>query len=115
MAKNKIKLTICRTCIRDNEGEGVFSQIDLVEKAYKERLKEGLFHSAAEIKLQNCFSQCENFHCIEVADQTKTYQLKKISNIEKVESVCDFIKKSKTSGQLEFPEELRDNLLEIKS
>ncbi len=112
MAKSKLKLTICRTCVRDNYGEGIFSNIDLVEKSYKDRLKEGRFGSAAEIALQNCFTECENFHCVQLADEAMGFRLKKISTTEKINEVSDWVKQVKNTGRWDLPETLISHLIE---
>ena len=112
MAKPRLKLTICRTCVRDNYGEGIFSNIDLVEKTYKERLKEGRFGHCAEIALQNCFTECENFHCVQLADEEMGFRLKKISNLDKINEVSQWVKQVKDTGRWDLPEELIPHLIE---
>ena len=112
MSKNKPKLTICRTCVRDNYGEGLFSEIDMVEKAYRERLKTGITGSAAEIVLQNCFTECENFHCVQVENEEAGFRLKKISSIDKIEQVTTWIRDIHSTGRLDLPETLIPNLIE---
>lgn len=112
MSKTKPKVTICRTCVRDNYGEGLFSEIDLVEKAYRERLKTGVTGSAAEIVLQNCFTECENFHCVQVESDAAGFRLKKISSVEKIDQVADWIRDIHRTGRLDLPDNLISNLIE---
>jgi len=112
MSKSKLKLTICRTCIRDNYGEGIFSDIDQVERAYRRGLKDGAFSSSAEVCLQNCFTECENFHCVQVENEQAGFRLKKISTPEKIEEVTRWMKEIQRSGRLDLPDPLIPNLIE---
>lgn len=112
MVKNKIQLTLCRTCVRDNQGEGVFADIETVEKVYRQKLKSGIFGSLASIKLQNCFANCESFHCVQITDHEKGFLLKQISDPEKIESVCEWVKLSKANGTMELNEGLKGHLIE---
>lgn len=112
MSKSNLKLTLCRTCVRDNYGEGIFSNIDMVEKAYRERLKGGLFGSLADIQLQNCFTECENFHCVQVESGNAGFRFKKISSPEKIEQVTQWMKEVRRTGRLDLPDHLIPNLIE---
>src|ERR1700752_2959405 len=80
MSKNKFKVVVCRTCVRDNPGEGPFANPEITEKTYREKLKEGFFRSAAELNLHNCFNYCEQYYCVQVLGPTHGFQLKKISS-----------------------------------
>ncbi len=110
MQKNKLQLTLCATCVRDNYGEGIFATIDNFEKSFREQLKSQNC-SAVEIKHQNCFNSCENYHCVQVSDGQTAHQLKKISNPQKIAEVAGLIKKSQ-HGKLEIPENLKENFIE---
>jgi hypothetical protein len=112
MSQAKQKLTICRTCVRDNYGEGIFSDVDQVEKAYRERLKARLWGTVAEVGLQNCFTECENFHCVQVEHGQAGFRLKKISSLEKIDQVTGWIRDIQQSGRLDLPEGLISNLIE---
>ena len=112
MGNKKLKLLVCRTCIRDNPGQGIFATVDSLTDVYKKGLKKGLFSCSAEMDLQNCFTECENFHCVQLTDSDKGFRLKKISTPEKIETVLQWVKQVEKSGQLELPESLKDNLLE---
>ena len=112
MSQAKLKFLICRTCVRDNPGEGVFSTIESLEKTYRQQLKSGLFSSVAEIELQNCFSECENFHCVQLTDAQGGVRLKKISTPQQLQQVVQWIKDCQKSGKVELPEGLQEHHLQ---
>ena len=112
MSSKKLKLTVCRTCVRDNPGEGIFENAESVEKTYRQQLKQGLFGSVAEIKMQNCFSECENFHCVQLTDDTLGFRFKKISSPTKVDELIRWVKAVKETGRMDLPESLIGHLIE---
>ena len=113
MAKGKLKLTICRTCLRDNPGEGPWASIETLDQEYKKHLGSGWFNKTAEISYQNCFAQCENFYCLQVTAQGSGYLLKKISTPEKIQAVVNWIREAKAQKQnkLKVPDCLAEHVI----
>ncbi len=112
MTTKKIHLTLCRTCIRDNPGEGIFKAPEALEAFYQKKLREHSLDGVVELKMQNCFAECESFHCLELNRQHVGFRLKKISNLEKTEAVLTWLKQISQSERLDLPENLLENLLE---
>lgn len=111
MGKNKLEVVICRTCLRDNPGTGTFTDFETNAKHYQESFKEGLFKKTADLKFQNCFAQCENFHCVQVTRNGIGYLLKKISTPEKQAQLVHWLRDNKDCDRLELPEALSDHLI----
>ena len=112
MAKKKLQITLCNTCVRDNYGEGIFASTDQVEAAYREKLK-GLAPGLMPVfKQQNCFNLCENFHCVQVDDRETGILLKKISDPDKIHTVCEWVKTCAQSGKFEIADSLKGHLAE---
>lgn len=108
---DKIKILACKSCLRDNPGEAAFSSPENYEKAYKEKLKEGLFRKSAHFELHSCFAECEHFHCVRVMKGNVGVHLKKISSPEKINEVIEWVKSSKQTNSFEVPEHLKEHLL----
>lgn len=112
MSKNKLELVICRTCLRDNPGEGDFTNFETNAKTYQSAFKEGWLKKTAEIKYQNCFAQCEHFHCVQITKDNEGFLLKKISTPEKLGSVVSWLKEVKSGTQnFALPTELSEHLI----
>ena len=112
MAK-RLEITLCNTCVRDNYGQGIFAATDSVEEVYRKQLK-GLGAATPEFRQQNCFNFCEHYHCVEVKDQETAYLFKKVSDPDKIHSLCEWVKTCTQSGKFEVPESLKDQLLETQ-
>ncbi len=111
MGKSKLEMVICRTCLRDNPGSGTFTDFEHNAKHYQESLKEGFLKKTADIKFQNCFAQCENFHCVQVTQGGRGYLLKKISTPEKQQQLVEWLRESKQKGLLELPDTFSEHLI----
>ena len=111
MGKQKPQLVICRTCHRDNPGEGDFANFASAAKKWKRALVPGIFNKIADVKYQNCFAQCENFYCVQVTQNHEGFLLKKISTPEKMNQVIDWITSAPENKPLQIPESLRDEVL----
>lgn len=105
------KILACKSCLRDNPGEGVFATPESAGKAYREKLKEGLFRKIAHFELHSCFAECEHFHCVRVFKGKMGVHLKQISSPEKIDEVTEWVKHSKQTNSFDVPEHLKDNLL----
>lgn len=108
---SSLKILACRACIRDNPGEGEFATPESVEKAYREKLKEGWMRKTADFELHSCFAECENFHCVRVFKGAEGYHLKKISSPHMLDELVKWLREAKNSQDFELPEILRENLL----
>ncbi len=106
-----LKILACKSCLRDNPGEGVFASPENAEKEYRGKLKEGLFRKTAHFELHSCFAECENFHCVRVLKGKVGVHLKQISSPQKIDEVIEWVKLSKQTNSLEVPECLKENLL----
>jgi len=112
MAPKKLQITLCNTCVRDNYGEGIFATTDSVERAYRERLQ-GLGADLMPVfRRQNCFNLCENYYCVQVDDRETGVLLKKISDPDKIHSVCEWVKTCAQSGKFEIADSLKSHLAE---
>ncbi len=115
MSSYRPKLVICRTCVRDNPKETPFSDFEENAKHYQNLLKEGFLKKTADLHYQNCFAVCENFHCVLVHHGHKGFLFKKISSVEKIQSLVTWLKELKEGAPIEIPQELQENLLkEVK-
>lgn len=111
MAKNKLQVVLCRTCLRDNPQEGDWKSFEANAKVYQQKLKDGFLRKHAELRFQNCFSYCEKFHCVQVTKNGEGFLLQKISTPQKVNDLVDWVKESKKSPYFELPHSLHDNLI----
>lgn len=105
------KILACKSCLRDNPGEGIFSSPESAEKEYREKLKEGLFRKTAGFELHACFAECENFHCVRVLRGKEGFHLKQISSVRKIEEVIEWVRLAKQTNFFEVPEGLKGNFL----
>ena len=112
MASSKINLTLCRTCVRDNPGTGIFENAEALEAFYKKKLRESALDQVVELNFQNCFAECESFHCLELKRHDAGFRLKKISDPQKTEAVLNWLKQIQQNQRLDLPENLIENLLE---
>ena len=111
MSKNKLQVVLCRTCVRDNPGQGMFQDFELNSKAYQSQLKAGLFKKHADLKYKNCFAQCENFHCVQVTKNGEGFLLKKISTPEQVQNLIEWVKEAKEHSALSLPKVFQTQLV----
>ena len=107
----KVKITLCNTCVRDNYGEGIFAETDALESAYRQALKEA---GAAnpQIDRHNCFNLCELYHCIRVEQNNVGIVLKKISDPTKIQAVAEWVKDVSHGKSFEVPENLQAHVAE---
>ena len=109
------EILACKSCLRDNPGEGVFATPESCEKEYREKLKEGLFRKTAHFELHSCFAECEHFHCVRVMKGKTGVHLKKISSPQKIDEVIEWVRLSKQINSFEVPEGLKGNFLYLIS
>ncbi|MFO1462803.1 MAG: hypothetical protein U1F66_03435 [bacterium] len=114
MAAKKLQITLCNTCVRDNYGEGIFRETPDLEAHYRAQFKGLPSNLVPEFKQQNCFNYCEQYHCVQVDDHETSILLKKVSDPEKIRSLCDWVKGCAQSGKLELAESLKSSLLETR-
>jgi len=112
MGKMRLQITLCNTCVRDNYGEGLFSTTENVEQAYRERLKGLSPDLMPEFKQQNCFNLCEQFYCVQVDNRDQGFLLKKVSDPDKIRTVCEWVKTCAQSGKFEVTETIQGHLAE---
>ncbi len=108
---DSFKILACRSCLRDNPGEGVFASPENCEKEYKAKLKEGLFKKTAHFELQSCFAECEHFHCVRVMKGKVGVHLKQISSPEKIDEVIEWVRLAKQTNSFEVPDHLKGHFL----
>lgn len=111
MASNPIEVTICRTCLRDNPGEGTFANYETNAEYYRGHFKEGWLKKTARIKYQNCFANCERFYCVQVTQGDQGYLLSQISNSQKQQALIDWVRQCKVRGKMTIPDELKDHVI----
>lgn len=111
MPSDKVKITLCNTCVRDNYGEGIFAETDNVEEAYRRALKEAGAGNP-QIERHNCFNLCELYHCIRVEQNNVGIVLKKISDPTKIQAVAEWVRDVHQGKGFEVPETLQSHVAE---
>jgi len=112
MATDKVKITLCNTCVRDNYGEGIFAETDSLESAYRRGLKDVGYIGKPNIERHNCFNLCELYHCIRVEQNDIGVVLKKISDPAKIQAVCEWVRDIGQGKAFEVPEILQSHVAE---
>ena len=111
MSSEKVKITLCNTCVRDNYGEGIFAETGNLESAYRRALKDAGAGNP-EIARHNCFNLCEMYHCIRVEQRDVGIVLKKISDPTKIQAVAEWIRDIGQGKAFEVPEALQSHVAE---
>jgi hypothetical protein len=111
MAKSELQVVICRTCLRDNPGEGNCESFQKNVQFYQEQLKDGWLKKIAKLKYQNCFTHCEKFHCVQVTGNGRGYLFKKISNPQVQQELIEWVRRCKSQGKVEPPEKLVQHII----
>jgi hypothetical protein len=111
MSSEKVKITLCNTCVRDNYGEGIFAETETVESAYRRALKD-VGAGNPKIERQNCFNLCELYHCIRIEQNNVGIVLKKISDPAKIQAVAEWVRDIGQGKAFEVPESLLAHLAE---
>jgi len=115
MSKARIQITLCNTCVRDNYGEGIFTNTDRVEDAYRQQFRQlGPSSRMPVFKQHNCFNFCELYHCVQVEGPGKTYLFKKVSDTGKIASLCEWVRQVAEGKAQELPKALKELLIETQ-
>lgn len=111
MAKSELQVVICRTCLRDNPGEGNCESFQKNVQFYQDRFKEGWLKKTAQLKYKNCFTHCEKFHCVQVTQGGRGYLFKKISSPQVQQDLVDWVRQCKSQDKIEPPETLAGHII----
>jgi hypothetical protein len=112
MPSDKVKITLCNTCVRDNYGEGDFAETENLETAYRRSLKDVGYIGKPDIARHNCFNLCEMYHCIRVEQNDVGIVLKKISDPSKIQAVCEWVRDLGQGKSFDVPESLQEHVAE---
>lgn len=110
---SKIKLLVCRSCIRDNpQSDSLFASVENAKQVYGKKLRRNFFGTHAELKWVDCLTNCHRPNSVQIETLSgEEILFAEISSNNKMDEVIEMVKKfSKSSEPVTVPASLQENL-----